>query len=89
MLKYWSIGNGKLYSVFGYSPTLWGALAHMTKFDSPEWIIESGILTAMIVIMAVVLIVWRQEMVTFADVISLAIAMTLFVTPYTGSTQML
>jgi hypothetical protein len=80
--KYLAIGQGKLASTFGYSPTIWGVAGKICDQSFPCTYQIGALLTGGIIILALVAL-WRQRtrLSPFA-VISLSVPLVLLLTPY-------
>ncbi len=83
VIEYLTIGNKKAASVFGYNPTLWGIVSYLNNFGIQKWWIFGIVFSGGIFLGGLVFIGKKRTTLSILDVTSLAITITLFVTPYT------
>jgi hypothetical protein len=83
VLEYWSIGSAKLAQTFGYSPTVWGLASLACGFHRPCTLAVGGIAAALLVAGTVWLLIRRGSLPDPHSAMSLAVTVTLLITPYT------
>lgn len=83
IVEFWNVGNSKLSQTFGFSPTIWGLTASFCSY-SLNCILKYGTAMAMLFLIGYLyLLIWKRDLLSPAFVISLAIIITLLLTPYT------
>lgn len=82
LVEYWQVGNAKLTETFGGSPTLWGLSALVCK-NQIRCTLPVGGAAAILVIAGFAWLVFKIRIPGPLTVISLAVTVTLLVTPYT------
>jgi hypothetical protein len=82
-LEYIGIGSSKLTHDFGFSPTVWGLASLACRFQQPCTLAAGGAGAALLALTAIWLLVRRRGDMTPLTALSLAIPVTLLVTPYT------
>lgn len=81
VLEFFSILLTKYNQTFGYNPTIWGLTFYITGFRFTSAMAIGATVTISLLILYVYL-VWHTRSLTPAEVIGLAIPVTLLVTPY-------
>jgi hypothetical protein len=85
IIEFWNAGAGKLSQTFGYSPTIWGVSAYLCKFDT-RCTLGYGAFSGILLLTGYIyLLVWKRKALSPALVVSIVVALTLLITPYTWS----
>ena len=84
IIEYLAIGNTKMSQTFGFSPTIWGLSAYLSDFKLTGTIILGGIVTAALLIGVFYFLGQKRRPIDSPLwAMSIAIATTLLITPYT------
>jgi len=82
IVEFWNSGNAKLSQTFGFSPTIWGASAIFCNY-SLNCTIGYGVFVGLLFLIGYLyLLVRKQKILSPELVVSLAVVITLLLTPY-------
>jgi hypothetical protein len=83
LIEFWNAGNGKLLQTFGFSPTIWGMSALFCNYNANCAVGYGAFISLLFLIGYLYILVRMQNILSPALVVSLAIVITLLLTPYT------
>ena len=83
IIEYWKIGNTKMGQTFGYSPTVWGLSALLTKFHYQHTVLFGFILLIFILSITLFILFKNRKYLRSQWIISISITVSLLITPYT------
>jgi hypothetical protein len=83
VLDFWRAGNTKLSQTFGFSPTIWGVSAFVTNYNL-HYTLGIGICISFLFLTAYLYLLARGKIIPSPSMaVSLAVVITLLLTPYT------
>lgn len=83
IIEFWKAGNMKLSQTFGFSPTIWGASMFFCNYKLNCSLAYGGLVSLLLLIGYLYLIIRKQKVLSPIWTASLAITITLLLTPYT------
>jgi hypothetical protein len=83
IIEFWRAGNTKLSQTFGFSPTIWGVSTFFCNYKLNCSISYGGCVGLLLLIGYLCLVVRKQKVLSPTLVASLAVTVTLLLTPYT------
>lgn len=83
LIEFWNAGNGKLSQTFGFSPTIWGMSAFFCNYNLDCAIGYGVCISLLFLIGYLYLLARKQNILSPALAVSLAVVITLLLTPYT------
>jgi hypothetical protein len=83
LIEFWNAGNTKLSQTFGFSPTIWGMSAFFCNYNLNCTVGYGVCLGLLFLIGYLFLLARKKNILSPALVVTLAIAITLLLTPYT------
>jgi hypothetical protein len=83
LIEFWNVGNGKLSQTFGFSPTIWGMSALYCNYNLDCAIGYGVSISLLFLIGYLYLLISKQNILSPALTVSLAVVITLLLTPYT------
>jgi uncharacterized membrane protein (UPF0136 family) len=83
LIEFWNAGNGKLSQTFGFSPTIWGISALFCNYNLNCTIAYGAGIGLLFLIGYLYLLIGKQNILSPALTVSLAVVITLLLTPYT------
>lgn len=83
LTEFWEAGNNKLSQTFGFSPTIWGMSALVCKYDL-SCTISYGVCAGLLLLIGLLfLVMTKRKILSPILAASLAVTITLLLTPYT------
>ena len=82
LIEFWNAGNTKLSQTFGFSPTIWGMSAFFCNYNLNCTVGYGVCMGLLFLIGYLYLLARKKNILSSALVVSLAIAITLLLTPY-------
>lgn len=83
LIEFWNVGSGKLSQTFGFSPTIWGMSAIFCNYNL-DCAIGHGVgISLLFLIGYLYLLIRKQNILSPALTVGLAVVITLLLTPYT------